>query len=84
VSSVFSGLRLSVKGYCLPETDVSLLGIKNRTIKLFNTCTKTVEEFKGVTSAAKKIGVSHSLVSMVLKGKRMQAGNYVLCPVSKE
>lgn len=67
----------------MPETDVKLLGIKNRTVKLFNTFTKKIEEFNGVLEAAKKIGVSHSLVSMVLKGTRRRANQYVLPPEEK-
>jgi molybdenum-dependent DNA-binding transcriptional regulator ModE len=78
VCRVFDGSRLSVKGYCLPETDINLLGIKKRTIKLLNTFTKEVEEFNGVFAAAQKIGVSYSLVSMVLKGTRRRANQYVL------
>ena len=83
VCKIFDGSRLSAKGYCLPETDVKLLGIKNRTVKLFNTFTKKIEEFNGVLEAAKKIGVSHSLVSMVLKGTRRRANQYVLPPEEK-
>ena len=78
VCRIFDGSRLSVKGYCLPETDIKLLSIKKRTVKLFNTLTKKIEEFNGVKDASVKIGVSHSLVSMVLSGKRRWAGTYVL------
>jgi hypothetical protein len=80
VSRVLNGVRLSTHGYCLPDTDIKLLGIKNRAIKLFNTSTGQIEEFKGVVLAAKKIGVSSSLVSMVLSGKRLRAKEYVLPP----
>ena len=80
VCRIFDGSRLSTKGYCLPETDIKLLGIKKRTVKLFNTFTKKIEEFNGVLAAAEKIGVSYSLVSMVLKGNRRRANQYVLPP----
>lgn len=80
ICRIFNGSRLSVRGYCLPETDAELLSIKKRIIKLFNTSTKKIEEFKGVNDAGIKIGVSHSLVSMVLSGKRHRAGEYVLPP----
>lgn len=80
VCRIFDGSRLSTKGYCLPETDIKLLGIKKRTVKLFNTFTKKIEEFNGVLAAAEKIGVSYSLVSMVLKGTRRRANQYVLPP----
>jgi hypothetical protein len=83
VCRIFNGSRLSTKGYCLPETDIKLLGIKKRTVKLFNTLTKKIEEFNGVLEAAEKIGVSHSLVSMVLKGTRRRAKQYVLPPEEK-
>lgn len=78
ICKVFDGTRLSAKGYCLPKTDINLLSIKGRTVELLDTRTGTVKTFKGVTEAAKEIGVSHSTVSMVLKGKRKKAGNYVL------
>ena len=83
VYKIFDGSRLSAKGYCLPETDVKLLGIKNRPVKLFNMLTKKIEEFNGVLAAAKEIGVSYSLVSMVLKGTRRRANQYVLPPEGK-
>ena len=67
----------------MPETDVKLLGIKNRPVKLFNMLTKKIEEFNGVLAAAKEIGVSYSLVSMVLKGTRRRANQYVLPPEGK-
>lgn len=80
VSMVLNGVCLSTHGYCLPDTDVKLLDIKNRAIELFNTSTGQIEKFKGVVLAAKKIGVSYSLVSMVLSGKRPRAKEYVLPP----
>lgn len=80
ISRVFEGKRLSTKGYCLPETDSSLVSLRKPLIKLFNIVTNKIEFFKGATEAARKIGVSHSLVSMVLSGKRKKAGAYILPP----
>lgn len=77
VSNVFTGSRFSAKGFCLPDTDLRLLRVKKRVVKLLNTVTGELEEFNGVKEAAKKIGVSCSLVSMVLKGERPRAGIYV-------
>lgn len=80
VFRLFNKQRFSVKGHCLTDTDIKLLSLKKRTINLLNTSTGQIEEFKGIVAAATGIGVSHSLVSMVLSGKRLRAKEYVLPP----
>lgn len=78
VCKVVNGNRTSIKGYCLPETDSSLVKPYKKAIKLINSFTGEVKKFNKLKEAAKDLGVGHTSLSGLLKGRLKSCAGYVL------
>lgn len=78
ICNVIKGNKTSIKGYCLPETDSSLVKPYKRSIKLLNSFTGEIKKFNKLKDAAKDLRVGHSALSGLLKGRLKSCAGYVL------
>lgn len=78
ISRLMSKEKISIKGYCLPETDSSLVKPYKKAIKLMNSFTGEVKEFNKLTDAAQDLGVNHSALSGLLNGRLRSCAGHVL------
>jgi DNA-binding Xre family transcriptional regulator len=78
VCNVINGNRTSIKGYCLPETDSSIVKPYKKSIKLLNSVTGEIKKFNKLKDAAKDLEISHSALSGLLNGRLKSCAGYVL------